>query len=354
MYLDKPMRDHVLLQAIARVNRPYEDDEGRKKPCGFVLDFVGIFDKLEKALSFDSHDIAGVLKDISVLKERFTILIEKGQKQYLSLIKGKKGDKAVEAILEHFRNEIRRTDFYEYYNETSTIYEILSPDGYLRPYITDYDTLSRIFRIVKEAFDPSPFVDKEFTRKTARLVQEHTKSGKIRSSLDIYEINAQTLKKLEKSQVSDTEKVFNLLKTIEHTILERFQSNPYLISIGERAEIVSILFKQRQKDTKETLEDLKEIVNDINLASKEQIEKKMSTDTFSIYWILKNEQITQSEEIAKSMNKAFDQYPHWKTSEEQERKIKAEMYKIFGKNKVSLKKAVEIVTKLCKILKEGQ
>jgi type I restriction enzyme R subunit len=55
MYLDKPMRDHVLLQAIARVNRPYEDDEGRGKPCGFVLDFVGIFDKLEKALKFDSR-----------------------------------------------------------------------------------------------------------------------------------------------------------------------------------------------------------------------------------------------------------------------------------------------------------
>ena len=34
MYLDKPMRDHVLLQAIARVNRPYEDDEGRRKPSG--------------------------------------------------------------------------------------------------------------------------------------------------------------------------------------------------------------------------------------------------------------------------------------------------------------------------------
>lgn len=40
MYLDKPMRDHVLLQAIARVNRPHEDEEGLTKPCGFVLDFV--------------------------------------------------------------------------------------------------------------------------------------------------------------------------------------------------------------------------------------------------------------------------------------------------------------------------
>ncbi len=50
MYLDKPMRDHTLLQAIARVNRPYENEEkDMKKPHGFVLDFVGIFDKLEKA-----------------------------------------------------------------------------------------------------------------------------------------------------------------------------------------------------------------------------------------------------------------------------------------------------------------
>ena len=70
MYLDKPMRDHVLLQAIARVNRPYEDEQGIKKPCGFVLDFVGIFDKLEKALSFDSKDISEVVKDVDLLKNR--------------------------------------------------------------------------------------------------------------------------------------------------------------------------------------------------------------------------------------------------------------------------------------------
>ena len=76
MYLDKPMRDHVLLQAIARVNRPYEDDEGRRKTSGFVLDFIGIFDKnLRKALAFDPEEIKGaplmILKNVE--KEIFTI-----------------------------------------------------------------------------------------------------------------------------------------------------------------------------------------------------------------------------------------------------------------------------------------
>ena len=354
MYLDKPMRDHVLLQAIARVNRPYEDEKGVKKPCGFVLDFVGIFDKLEKALSFDSHDIAGIIKDISVLKDSFKVLIEKGQKEYVSLIKDKKGDKAVEVVLQYFKNEIRRTDFYEFYKEISNIYEIVSPDAFLRPYISDYDTLSRMFKIVREAYEPKLLVDKEFSRKTAKLVQEHTKSGKIKSSLDIYEINAQTLKKLEKNKTSDTEKVFNLLKSVEQVVMEHARTNPYLISIGERAETISLLFKQRQKDTKETLEDLKEIINDINIAKKEQLEKKMSSEVFSTYWILRKEGINDAENIAKNLKETFDKYPYWRKSEEQERKIKQELYKIFTKNTVNVKKAVEIVTKLLKILKESE
>ena len=63
MYLDKPMRDHTLLQAIARVNWPYENEQAEMvKPHGFVLDFVGIFDKLEKALAFDSEEVNAIVK----------------------------------------------------------------------------------------------------------------------------------------------------------------------------------------------------------------------------------------------------------------------------------------------------
>ena len=57
MYLDKPMRDHVLLQAIARVNRPYVDASGVRKPIGLVIDFVGVLRELKKALRFDSSDV---------------------------------------------------------------------------------------------------------------------------------------------------------------------------------------------------------------------------------------------------------------------------------------------------------
>ena len=39
------------------------------KPHGFVLDFVGIFDKLEKALAFDSDEINAIVKDLGLLKQ---------------------------------------------------------------------------------------------------------------------------------------------------------------------------------------------------------------------------------------------------------------------------------------------
>jgi len=357
MYLDKPMRDHVLLQAIARVNRPYEDEEGRKKPCGFVLDFVGIFDKLEKALAFDSgdiKDIENVVKDIRVLKERFKEQMQKAKSEYLSLIEQKRKDKAVEIVLEHFRDEKKRQDYYEFYEELADIYEILSPDAFLRPYLEDYDTLTRIYKILKEAYELRLIIDKEFTRKTAKLVQEHTKTEKIKLTLDIYEINEHTLKKLEESDSSDTEKVFNLLKSIGITVQREAGSNPYLVSIGERAQLISIIYRERQKTTKETLEELKKLIDEINNAKKEQIKKKMSSETFSIYWILNNENIPNAEDIAEDMNDILKRYPYWKASEEHERKVKQELYKIFRKNKINIKKSVGIVTKILDILKRSE
>lgn len=94
MYLDKPMRDHTLLQAIARVNRPYENEaQEMVKPHGFVLDFVGIFDKLEKALSFDSDEVNAVIKDLALLKTLFMSKMEQKSPVWLALIQHNFNDK---------------------------------------------------------------------------------------------------------------------------------------------------------------------------------------------------------------------------------------------------------------------
>jgi len=354
MYLDKPMRDHVLLQAIARVNRPYEDDYGRKKPSGFVLDFVGIFDNLEKALAFDSQDIEGVVRDIAVLKSRFSILMGTSGKEYLALIKGKAQDKAVEAVLEQFVDEEKRHGYYHFFKELSDIYDILSPDAFLRPYLEDFETLARMYRILREAYEAAISIDQDFSRKTAELVQKHTKSGQIKATLEVYEVNENTLKLIEADGRSDTEKVFNLLKSIEKLILDESAKSLYLVSIGEKAELIAKLYKERQRNTQETLEALKSLVEEINAARKEQAEKNMTSEIFSVYWLFKNEGVVNPEGKALQMETVLNRFPHWRNSEKHEREVKRELYKILLQNGIKdTKRVAEIANHIVRVIKGG-
>ncbi len=68
MYLDKPLKGHRLLQAIARVNRPYMG----VKEYGLIIDFIGIFDELEKAFAmYEREDLRGAIYDMDELLSRF-------------------------------------------------------------------------------------------------------------------------------------------------------------------------------------------------------------------------------------------------------------------------------------------
>ena len=351
MYLDKPMRDHVLLQAIARVNRPYEDEEGRKKVSGFVLDFVGIFDHLEKALAFDSQDIAGIVRDVEMLKERFKEEMEKARKNYLTIIGGKKQDKAVEALLNYFLEEEIRNEYYRFFKELSTVYEIISPDAFLRNYLDDYETLSRMYQILRENYDRGIDINKDFTRKTIELVKKHTKSGEIQPTIDILEINEETLAKIEKSKASDIEKVFNLIKSIERTVAQEGDTAPYLKSIAEKAEMLAKLFQVRQKTTRETLEELKKIIEEIVTAKKEQVEKNMTSEIFSIYWILDRSGFENATSMANEMEKVFEEYPHWQKSNKHGLKIRQKLYEVLVHSGITdSKKISETAQQIMKLL----
>ena len=355
IYLDKPMRDHVLLQAIARVNRPYEDDQGRRKVSGFVLDFVGIFEKLEKALAFDSEDVEGVLHDIEVLRGRFGELMKTGRESYLNIIEGKRQDKAVEAVLQHFMGEENRHEYYQFFKEVSNIYDMLSPDRFLRPYIEDTETLARMYRMLRENYDPGTSIDEDFSRKTAVLVQKYTQSGRVRPSLEIMEINEETLRRIEKSNASDIEKVFNLLKGIHKNVRDNARTSPYLTSIGEKAELIASSFRERQKTTQETLEELKRIIEEINSSRKEQEKRDIPAEVFSIYWILNNEGIKDSEDKANQMRSVLEEYPHWARSESHEREVRQELYNVLLKSGIDdLGRVAEIAGNVMKVIKGGR
>ncbi|RLL88048.1 deoxyribonuclease HsdR [Petrotoga sp. HKA.pet.4.5] len=350
MYLDKPMRDHVLLQAIARINRPYKKDEKDKKN-GLVVDFVGIFNNLEKALAFDSEDIEGVIEDIELLKEEFAQQMEIGKEKYLSIVAKKDRDKSVDAVLEYFRDEEKRNEFYVYYKKLSGLYEILSPDKFLKKYLQEYDTLSRMYKILKNAYEKGVSVDEEFTEKTKKLIQKYTKNSKIKDTLEVFVIDEYTLKRIEESNASDVEKVFNLYKSIEKTVEEESVEYPILITIGEKAENLLSLYKNRQKSTEETLNGLKNLVQETNDKKKAQKESGKSAAFFTLKELLKGESIDDAENIAEEFEKKKETYPLWDKDEDQEREMRREFYKLLMQKGLKGERIKQLIEKYLYILK---
>jgi len=324
MYLDKPMRDHVLLQAIARVNRPYEDEYGRSKSAGFILDYVGVFENLEKALAFDSQDVADiqqVVTELDKLKDQFKALMDQAKAEYLHITQGFSGDKATEKVLTHFRDEEIRHAFYKFFRETADLYEIISPDAFLYPYMEDYDLLSRMYKILRAAYD-SVFVDKELTRKTAKLVQEHTHGSAIQDTLQTYQINENLLEILSRDNTADTVKIFNLLKSIQDMIAKHAAQAPYLLTIGKRAEAIVQAYQLQLQATQEALAALEDLIREIVLAEKERVEMNLKPESFAIYWLLNRDAVPNAEWIARQMEDCFNRYPYWRSGAAQEREIR--------------------------------
>jgi type I restriction enzyme R subunit len=333
MYLDKPMRDHVLLQAIARVNRPYEDTAGRGKPNGLIVDFVGILDNLERALAFDSQDVEGVVADIQVLKERFGALMEKARREYLPWLDGLEGDKQAEAILLRLRDKEARDAFYRFFRELEELYEILSPDPFLRPYLEDYETLVRMYHLLRSAYEPHIPVDRSFLRKTAEIVQGNVDVDGVGQPPTTYELGVETLEALLRTSKPDVVKVFNLLREVQRLVEDYKRESAFLISIGERAEALRQAFEARQKETQEILQELAQLIQRLKEAPEEARRSGLSQRAFALAWWAETQKglpQAKARALAKEVEALLERYPHWASAPRQESDLRSELYRVLG------------------------
>jgi type I restriction enzyme R subunit len=346
MYLDKPMRDHTLLQAIARVNRPYENEEKEMiKSHGFVLDFVGIFENLEKALAFDSDEINAVVKDIQLLKYLFQSKIKKDVPSYIELIQNGFNDKDTDNLIEYFRDPSRRKEFFKLYKELEMLYEIISPDKFLRPYIDTYATLSAIYKIVRNAYAKRIQVDREFQRKTNELIQKRISGAIQEFNNDFLEINEQTIQKIKDTQGNDNTKVINLIKSIEK-IADENSGDPFLIGLKERAEAVEENYENRQISTQEALEEIRKLYEEDMKRRKEQAQKGLDGLTFFIYKMLSDKEINNLDEVTRQIKEEFTNHLNWKNSERALRELRQSVYFALLSEEEDIEKTAKLVEEL--------
>lgn len=354
MYLDKPMRDHTLLQAIARVNRPYENEAQEMiKPHGFVLDFVGIFDKLEKALSFDSEEVNAVIKDMALLKTVFKNKMEQKATAYLALIKRGFDDKDVDGLIEYFRDKARRKEFFKEYKEIEMLYEIISPDAFLRPYLDKYATLSGIYAVVRKAYTRMVYIDRDFQKKTNELVQEHIDTTQIQAVTQFVEINAETLKLIKEKRGGYNTKVVNLVKSIEKAA-EDASDDPYLVGMAERAKAVQDSYEDRQISTADAIDALLKEIEANERRKKEQAEKGFDGLTYFVYAVLLEVDIPNAEAVSHKIKEAFVAFPNWAASDGALREVRQQMtFAVFAEED-DFDKVTATVDRLLTLLMKAQ
>jgi type I restriction enzyme R subunit len=353
MYLDKPMRDHTLLQAIARVNRPYENEAAEMvKPHGFVLDFVGIFDKLSKALAFDSDEVNAIVKDLGLLKELFKAKMETKAPDYLGLVSHKFDDKDVDNLIEHFRDKERRKEFFKEYKELEMLYEIISPDAFMRPYIDPYTTLSGIFNVVRNAYARKVYVDRAFQKKTNDLVQKHIGTGELPKVDDFVAMTPETIELIKAQKGGDGNKIINLVKSIEKTA-EQESEDPFLIAMAERARAVQESFEDRQTSTADALVELLREVERNEARKKEQAAKGLDAVSYFVLCKLTEDGIPQPEETSKRVAAALAEFPNWRRSETELREARKKVTFAIVRAEDDIEKATATVEALFNLLQKS-
>ena len=238
MYLDKPMRDHVLLQAIARVNRPYVDAKGRSKTIGLVVDFVGVLRELKKALQFDSSDVSGAIEDLDLLTRDFLSKIAEAKAEYLDgpIDRTARPGQLAEASAQYvvgddmrleqvvfgrFLSPDARKGFYSAYREIEALWEILSPSAELRDYVDTFKQLVRLYAAVRNAYSNHPDFVAELAHKTQRLVEESAAVYGLGNLTKAVTFDLRTLAALRRDSGPDEAKVFNLVRGLQDGGRER-------------------------------------------------------------------------------------------------------------------------------------
>jgi type I restriction enzyme, R subunit len=240
LYLCKQLRDHNLLQAIARVNRLFEED-GQEKQFGFIIDYEGLLGELDKALTtysafdgFDSEDLVGALHDIREEIRKLPQLHD----QLWDLFKDVANKKDMEQFERFLADEAKRQEFYERLRAFSRCLHIgLSSDKFfdvfsnkkVETFKTDWKRFSELRRAVQIRYQE--IVDiKEFEPKIQKLLDDHVVASPARTIIELVNINDPDALKsvVDEKDTSDASKADRILHATKRTITENIEEDPAL------------------------------------------------------------------------------------------------------------------------------
>lgn len=255
MYLDKPLRDHTLLQAICRVNRTYSE----QKTHGLIVDYLGIFDDVAAALEFDDQSVKQLVSNIQELKEKLPEAMQKCLAFFVGCDRTLKGYEGLIAAQQCLPNNEVRNNFASEYSVLSRIWEALSPDVVLAVFEKDYKWLSQVYQSVQPSSGHGKLIWHSLGAKTIELIHQNVHVDAVRDDLDTLVLDADLLEAV----LSNPEP--KKAKEIEIKLKRRLRghgNNPKFKHLSERLDALKHRFESGQINSIEFLKQLLEIAKE--------------------------------------------------------------------------------------------
>ena len=263
MYLDKPMRDHTLLQAITRTNRTYGD----KKSHGLIVDYLGVFDDVAKSLEFDEEGFRRVVSDIANLKTKFPAAMQKCLAYFAGVDVSLSGFEGLLTAQDCLPNNEVRDSFAADYSELSSLWESISPDPLLIEYENDYRWLSQVYVSVQPTSGAGALLWHSLGAKTIELIHKNIHVETVRDDLDEIILDPDLIAAILNTQ--DPSKKAKELQLKLATRLRDHMDNPRYRKLSERLEKLKEQHEAGQLHSIAFLKALLDLARDLVNAEKE-------------------------------------------------------------------------------------
>lgn len=261
MYLDKPLKEHTLLQAVCRTNRTYDS----KKNCGLVVDYVGVFDNVYKALNFDEESIKTVIKNIDEIKGMIPGWVKDCLDFFPGVDRTIGGFAGLEAAQECLREDKVKYNFCAHYIRLHKAWEVVSPDKDILEYKNDYIWLSQVYESVRPQGGPrNNLIWLTLGPKTIELIHENVTSIDIGDALEDLVVDTHILESCINNENKRNKAIIEIKKMLVLRLGNpEFKNDSQMKALSEKLKELQEKMRQNQLDSIDFLKQLLDIAKQV-------------------------------------------------------------------------------------------
>ena len=260
MYLDKLLRNHTLLQAICRTNRPAPG-----KSYGLIVDYLGVFDDVAQALAFDDSSITQVVSNIDELKDELTAQMALCLAHFPGVDRSIPGWEGLVAAQQCLPDNEKRDAFAKDFSDLAQLWEAISPDPVLTPHEDDFRWLAAVYESLKPPSGNGKLLWHSLGAKTVELIHENVTVQAVRDDLETLVLDEQVISEM----LADPDQHIIEVEVTVSSRLRRRSGDPVFVALSERLENLRAKHEAGQLASLEFLKQLIDLAKDVVEAERE-------------------------------------------------------------------------------------